>query len=225
MTDQNSQTSSGTENNEETPRKYAGKFDSVEDLEKAYNEVGQTLRENATLKNEISQLRSAPDEYKISDGVVLQAEDLNDIKRIARAANLSQEHFEKIAEQMADRYKRNVESFETRKKEMGEEKLNVLTDFVKKTYPANVQDVILQRCIENENARSELMEQRDKLLNSRAPGINTGNTGGGGNRQDYDGQKEVKELASEFLKSKDPKVRDRLINIAREVGHERFKTG
>ena len=227
MTDQNSQTSNGTENNNNNePRKYAGKFDTIEDLEKAYNEVGAALRENANLKSEIGKLRSVPDEYKIPEGIAMQEDDLNDLKRIAKSSSLSQEHFEKMAQQMSERAKQNLERFENRKKELGEEKLNVLTDFVKKTYPQNVQDAILNRCIENDQARSELMEQRDKMLNSRAPGINTGNTGSGsGSRESYDGQKEVKELASEFLKTNDPKIRERLINVAREVGHERFKTG
>lgn len=225
MSDPNSQNSNGTENKDDgQPKKFAGKFDTVEDLERAYNEVGQTLRENANLKSEITQLRSAPNEYKLPDGVLLQTDDLNDLKQIAKSANLSQEHFEKVASQMSERAKANQERFDNRKKELGEEKLNVLSDFVKKTYPQNVQDAILNKCIEDTDAMSQILNQRDKMLNSKAPGIDSGNTGSG-NKQSYDGQKEVKELASEYLKSNDPKVRERLINMAREVGHERFKTG
>lgn len=226
MSDPNSQTSNGTENNDSgEPKKYAGKFDTVEDLEKAYNEFGHTVRENANLKNEITQLRSAPDEYKVPEGIVIQEDDLADLKRISKASNLSQEHFEKMATQIAERANASREKFEGRKKELGEEKLNVLQDFVKKTYPANVQDAILNKCIEDNDAMSQVMNQRDKLLNSKAPGIDSGNTSSGGNKDAFDGQKEVKELASEYLKTNDPKIRERLINVAREVGHERFKTG
>jgi len=226
MSDQNSQTSNTTENNDGEPKKFAGKFDTVEDLEKAYNEVGQTLRENANLKSEISQLRSAPDEYNLPDNILLQNDDLNDLKKIAKTANLSQEHFEKVAQQMSERAKNSLERYETRKKELGEEKLNVLQDFVKKSYPQNVQDAIINKCIEDNEAMSQIMNQRDKLLNSKAPGIDgAGQGGGGGSRDAYDGQKEVKELAKEYLKSNDPRIRERLINVAREVGHERFKQG
>lgn len=225
MTDQNSQTSNTTESNDSgEPKKYAGKFDTVEDLEKAYNEVGQTLRENATLKNEITQLRSVPDEYSLPDNILLQADDLNDLKKIARNSNLSQEHFQKMAEQMSERAKANQEKFDNRKKEVGEEKLNVLQDFIKKQYPQNVQDAIINKCIEDNEAMSQILNQRDKLLNSKAPGIETGGAGDRG-KQSYDGQKEVKDLAKEFLKTNDPKIRSRLINVAREVGHERFKQG
>lgn len=225
MSDQSSQTSSGTENND-APRKYAGKYETVEDLEKAYTNIRQTHSENENLKSELAKLKSAPDEYKLPEGVLLQADDLIDLKAIARTANLSQDHFEKLAGEMSSRAKSRQEKYESRKKELGEEKLNVLHDFVKKVYPANVQDAIINKCIEDNNAMSDILNQRDKLLNSQAPGMNTGNAGAsGGNRDAYDGQKEVKELAKEFLKTNDPKVRDRLINVAREVGHERFKAG
>jgi hypothetical protein len=231
MQDRNQSTNSNDQNNEgeggkSEPRKYAGKYDTVEDLEKAYTNIRQTHSENEKLKSELDKYRSVPDEYTVPDGIVIQGDDLNAIKTIAKNAALPQEAFEKIATQMSERAKSSIERYESRKKELGEEKVNVLVDFVKKQYPANIQEVILNKCIEDNEAMTQLMQQRDKLLNSKAPGIDSGNTGGGSDKQrGYDGQKEVNDLAKEYLKTNDPRLRDKLINTAREVGHERFKHG
>ena len=66
----------------------------------------------------------------------------------------------------------------------------------------------------------DALKHRDSLLNSKVPGIDQA---GNSAQRTYDGQKEVAKAAEEYRKHPTQANRDRYINIAAEVGNERFK--
>ena len=64
------------------------------------------------------------------------------------------------------------DDIENAKKEVGIDNLNLLQDFLNKTYPDKVADKMLKEAIKDKDLRAQLLDQRTKMLNSSVPGGN-----------------------------------------------------
>jgi len=199
------------------PRSYAGKFGSVEELETAYGHAVNAIRE----ANELKKMMVVPDDYSIPDGVSLRDIEISEMKSMAKNAGLNQAHFEKMTKDMHSRIQSGLSAFEESKKSLGEENLNVITDYVKRVYPESLHDTVLTKLIKDKNAMSDAMRHRNELLNSQAPGMSSGSTSVP--KSSYDGEGELHKVALEYKKNPNENNRNRYINLAREVSEERFK--
>lgn len=200
---------------------WANKFKNPYELEKAYGESVKIYNEYKDLKSKYEDQQKIPDEYKVPEDLALGHEDVVELKRIARESNLTQTHFENVAKKMSDNATKAREAWEKRKADIGEEKINLITDYVKRAnYPEKLHDILVNKIIEDNDAMSEAFKHRDKLLNSQRPGVDGGT---GLPNKPYDGQKELQNLIIENEKRDDPKKREQIIKLAREIGHERFK--
>jgi len=149
---------------------YAGKFKSIEDLEAGYNNAAKVYQDNEDLKKRIEESTRVPDDYQIPSDVALHESDINDLKQAAKESGLTQVQFEKLALKQNQSVKSKVESFESAKKEIGADNLNLLQDFISKSFPDKVADKLLKEAIKDKDLRAQLMEQRTKALNSSVPG-------------------------------------------------------
>ena len=197
------------------PKLYANKFKSVEELESAYGHSVNAMRE----VNELKKQYSVPDDYSLPSDISLRDYEISEMKTMAKNAGLNQEHFEKMARDMHGRIQSNINSFEDAKKSISEENMNVLTDYVKRTYPESLHDTVLTKLIKDKNAMNDAMRHRDTLLNSQVPGMSSGSTSIPA--PSYDGQKELQKAAMDYKKQPNEANRDRYIDLARQVGEAR----
>lgn len=203
-------------------RLYAGKYKSVEELEKAYGHSVNAFVEKSKLEKELSRYQ-VPDDYSVPEGLSFREEDIQEIKSISKNANLSQEQFERTAKEMHDRVASNADRdrkfMEGRRTSIGEEKINVLEDYVEKNYPATVREVVLNKLIRDESAMTDALKDRDQRLNSQVPGMSGAR---GVSQEAYDGQREVIEAARAYhANPRDTRLQQAYIKKAQEVGHER----
>lgn len=202
------------------PKLWAGKYKTVEELEEGYKSSLTVHNENKELKKQLESFTNIPDDYSVPDDLALREIELKDIKALAKNAGLTQEQFLRTAKEMQNRIAAQNSQFENAKKEIGEETLNVLDDYVSKNYPSSLKEHILNKLIRDKKAMTEAMEHRDKTLNSSAPGMDRGSIS---SPEKYDGAHELQKAAAEH--HKDPRNKEkkaRYLNLAKEVGHERF---
>lgn len=203
------------------PKLYAGKYKSVEDLEEAYKASERFVGENNTLKKELEKHTSVPDDYEVTQDIVLRDSEIAELKAIAKSAGLNQEQFLKTALQMQTRISHQLTAFEQAKQELGEANLNLLNDYVTKNYPERLREVVLTKLIKDKDAMTDALKHRDTVLNSQAPGMDKATND---KPQKYDGERDLKEAAQAYHKNpKDHKARQRYIELARATGEERFK--
>lgn len=204
-----------------TPRLWANKFKSVEELEKAYGNAVTAMVDRNELQKKLDTITKVPDDYNIPDDIVLRETEINEIKEIAKNAGLTQEQFERTSKQMQSKIQKQLETFESLKNAIPDEEKNVLSGYVKKYYPEKVQDLILNQLYKDTEARRQAMTHRDQLLNSTVPGLNEGKTS---SAQKYDGEKEMMDLGKYVSANpRDLKARERYINMANEIGEARYK--
>lgn len=201
---------------------FANKFKTVEDLEKAYGNSVTAMVEKAKLEKELEKYK-APDTYEIPSDVSFEGNQFDELKAIAKNADMSQLQFEKTAREMHNRVvsnKKAVEQFyNERKSTIGEEKLNLLSDYVEKYYPPYAREIILDKLIKDDSAMSDALKDRDTRLNTQAPGMGDGR---GSTPERYEGDSELRAAAMAAQKNpRDHKAREKYINLAREVGHAR----
>lgn len=201
---------------------FANKFKTVEDLEKAYGNSVTAMVEKARLEKELEKYRP-PENYELPQNISFDGNQFEELKVIAKNAEMSQLQFEKTAIEMHNRVVSNKQAVEKfyieRKSSIGEEKLNLLTDYVEKYYPPYAREVILDKLIKDDSAMSDALKDRDTRLNTQAPGINQGRSGV---PERYDGENELKAAALAAQKNpRDQKAREKYINLAREVAHAR----
>jgi len=203
---------------EETPKLYAGKYKSVEELEKAYKNSAKVFNDNKVLQERLKNYE-VPESYHLPD-ISLPATMLQEIEGLAKAANLSQEQFNKTLYAMAGQQKQYHTQLENKKKTWGD-KLPLVQDYITKNYPTSLHSTILNTLIGDENAMTEALKHRDQLLNSQVPGLS--NQQAHHQTDPYDGQQEMLKLAKEYEKNPTNKNRKRLINLAQEVAEARIK--
>ncbi len=202
---------------EEQPKLYAGKYKSVEELEKAYKNSAKVFNDNKILQERLKNYE-VPESYHLPD-VSLSETMLHEIEGLAKAANLSQEQFNKTLYAMAEQQKHYQTQLEDKKKTWGD-KLPLVQDYITKNYPVSLHTTVLNTLIGDENAMTEALKHRDQLLNSQVPGLSNQQA----HRTDpYDGQQEMLKMAKEFEKNPTDKNRKRLISLAQEVSEARFK--
>lgn len=155
-----------------TDKLYAGKFKTVEELEAGYNNAAKVYQDNEDLKGKYDSATKVPDDYAIPQGVELHDNDVADIKKAAKESGLTQAQFDKLALAQNQTVKSKFESFENAKKEIGADNLNLLQDFISKTYPEKAGAVLLKEAIKNKELRDTLLDQRTKILDSTIPGSN-----------------------------------------------------
>lgn len=143
---------------EEQPKLYAGKYKSVEELEKAYKNSAKVFNDNKELLERLKNYE-IPESYDLPD-VSLPETMLQEIEGLAKSANLSQEQFNKTLCAMADQQKQYQFQLENKKKTLGD-KLNLVQDYVIKNYPASLQPMVLNTLIGDENAMTDALKHRD----------------------------------------------------------------
>jgi hypothetical protein len=94
-----------------------------------------------------------------------------DIQARAKAAGMTQAQYEKFLRDDKARVDGRTASFENAKKEVGEETLNILKDYVSKHYPKELEDNMLNTFIGNKEARQAALNHRAQLLNNQVPGM------------------------------------------------------
>ncbi|HWI50134.1 MAG TPA: hypothetical protein VNU45_18135 [Rummeliibacillus sp.] len=156
---------------------YAGKFKTVEELEAGYNNAAKVYQENDDLKSKYTQATTVPDDYQVPANVALHDNDVAQLKQAAKESGLTQAQFEKLASKQNDNVRSKFENFENSKKEIGVDNLNLLQDFLNKTYPDKVAEKMLNEAIKNKDIRDQILEQRTKTLNSSVPGVNRVSSG------------------------------------------------
>jgi len=216
MTDAAGTTAAGTT----PPKKWGGKYDTPEQLEEAYNETGKVHRENQELKSKYESMTKVPDQYTAPEHVKLSDHRKALIDRAAKKAGLNQEHYAKFAEEVyADEVAQNNQ-LEDRKKQIGQEKINVVQDYVKKNFPEKLQTTVFNEIIKDDEAMTQAMKDRDARLNSRVPGVDQA---GAGFEPKYDGQAEVLKAREALRKNPSEANKKKYIDISRQVGEVRFK--
>lgn len=202
------------------PKKWAGKFETPEALEEAYNNTAKVHQENVELKGKYEALTKVPEKYTLPEAVKISSKEQAILERAAKKVGLNQEYFSKMAEEFHAEENAQMQAMADRRKAIGEEKVNVLHDYVKKFYPERVQDTLFRELIKDDEAMKQAMIDRDKRLNSRAPGIEGA---GAGFQEKYDGQAELLKAREAYTKNPSQKNKDRYIDMARQIGEVRFK--
>jgi hypothetical protein len=154
------------------PRLYAGKYKTVEDLEEGYKKSYPLYQENETLKKKLEEVTKTPDDYLTPSEAPLSAEELSELKAIAKNSGLTQNHFDKLVFDKHEKNKARVAKLEETKKSLGVEKLNIINDYVTKHYPEEIGTVIVDRILEDKKLMDAALRHRETILNSSVPGTN-----------------------------------------------------
>lgn len=169
--------SDNTTPNTTPPVLYAGKFKTVEELEAGYNNAAKVYQENDDLKKRVEESTKVPDEYQTPADLALHDNDVAQLKAAAKESGLTQAQFERLAKKQTETVQAKLQDFENAKKDMGADNLNLLQDFLNKTYPDKVAEKMLKEAIKDKDLRAQLLDQRTKMLNSSVPGSNKVTTG------------------------------------------------
>ena len=119
---------------------YAGKFKTIEDLEAGYKSSLPVFQENESLKKKVDELTQIPTSYLNPADVEHDAQRIADIQARAKEAGLTQPQYEKFLRNDKARTEKNKANFEASRKEVGDETLNILTDYVTKHYPPELKE-------------------------------------------------------------------------------------
>ena len=185
------------------PKLYAGKFKTVEDLENGYKSSATVFAENETLKAKVTELTTTPPDYINPADVAVEEARVKELKARAQEAGMTQAQYEKFVRSDKVRVDAQREQFENARKEVGEETINILKDYVTKAYPPEMQETMVNTFIGNKDMRAAALKHRDQLLNNQVPGVRT--TSGGGynvSREDIDKAYAAKEKAPHDLRAR-----------------------
>lgn len=167
---------SNEENNEKL---YAGKFKTIEELEKGYSNSAVVFDENEKLKKQVQESTTVPDVYQNPSDVELDQNRVKDLQARAKESGMTQAQYDKFVRSDKARVEANKARFDDARKEVGEETMNLLKDYVSKQYPPELADNMLNTFIGNKEARTAALKHRDQLLNNNIPGLGRVSTGGG----------------------------------------------
>lgn len=202
--------------NTEPPKLYAGKYHSVEELEKAYKNSAKVFNENKALHEKLKHYEP-PESYTMPDLLDLPDSVIQEMQSLAKVAGLNQIQFNQTLHAMQTQQQHYQTQLETRKKNLGD-KLMILEDYVSKTYPTTLHTTILNTLLGDEIAMSDALKHRDQCLNSQVPGLSSQRA----NLSDpHEGQQEMLKMAKEYEKNPTDKNRQRYINLAKEVAEAR----
>jgi multidrug efflux pump subunit AcrA (membrane-fusion protein) len=151
---------------------YAGKFKTVEDLESGYKNAAKVYDDNEALKTQLAKATEVPHDYVNPADVEVDPARVEDIKARAKEAGLNQSQYEKFVRSDKSRLDARNQAYEANKKAVGEETLNILTDYVTRNYPKPIQDAMIKTFVGNKEAREAALGHRSQLLNSQVPGVN-----------------------------------------------------
>ncbi len=158
-------------NSNEAPKLYAGKFKTVEELEAGYKNSLPTFQENEQLKAKLEEVNKIPESYLNPADVQHDAARIADIQARAKAAGMTQAQYEKFLRDDKARYDGHQQKFEEAKKEVNDETMNMLKDYVGKNYPKELQDNMMNTFLGNKDARQAALNHRSQLLNNQVPGM------------------------------------------------------
>lgn len=195
----------------ESPKRYAGKYESIEELEKAYKNSSKVFNENKVLQEKLKSYK-VPENYTLPE-VSLSESVLTELQDLAKSAGLNQEQFNKTVVSMHEQKQQLQNQLEARKKQLGDE-FKVVEDYVTKAYPSTLHTMILNTLLGDEKAMSDAIKHRDQLLNSQVPGLSNQRAN---LSESYDSRTELQNLGKEYQKNPTEKNKNRYINLAREV--------
>lgn len=200
-------------NQENAERKYAGKFDTVEQLEEGYKNSAKIYQENEALKKQLQ----TPEDYLKPEGIALDDKNYEELKQLAKSTGLTQGHFDKLCNEWQAKITKKKEKVEAAFKEVGEENINVLKDYVSKNYPEKIAQTVLKKLVLDKEAREAALKHREALLNTSVPGVNRVNAAG--YNVTYN---DVLKAREQHLKNnKDAKLRDQYVKITAEFAKQK----
>lgn len=199
---------------------YAGKYKTVAELEEGYKKSLPVFQENADLKKKLEDVSKLPDVYMTPADVILHENDVEDVKRLAKSAGLTQSQYEKLARETNAKSIAKNETYESAKRDLGADKLNILQDYIKKKYPeGKIADAALRTIIMDKEAQHAAFADRDNMLRTGVPGANK--IGHGGYRVTHaDALKARNEMNSTRGKAQ-VEARSRYIAIQRELASQK----
>lgn len=204
-------------NNEGGEKLYAGKFKTVEELENGYKNSAAVYEENTTLKKKVDELSTVPDTYLNPADIQLDPNRVPDIQARAKEAGMTQAQYEKFLRNDKARVDARNQAFETAKKDVGEQTMNILNDYVSKHYPKELHDNMMRTFIADKNARQAALNHRDQLLNNKVPGF------GNPNPPAYNvTDEDVRKAYAVKEKTKNPRDINRYLNlVSQQAAQER----
>lgn len=197
---------------------YAGKFKTVEELEAGYNNAAKVYQDNEDLKTKYAESTKIPEDYAIPQGIELHENDVSQLKSTAKESGLTQAQFDKLAAAQNQSVKSKFESFENAKKEIGADNLNLLQDFINKSYPEKASAALLKEAIKNKEVRDAILEQRKQALDSSVPGTNKVSTGS----YNQVTHKDVHEARAEMMKCRGKAriaAQKRYVDLSAKLAH------
>lgn len=153
----------------EEPKLFANKYKTVEDLEEGYKNATREAREKMEIQRKLEEATKVPEDYIIPDEIKLDDSEKADLTIIAKRSGMTQAHFDKYLKQITEKKKSELDAVEKVKAEYGD-KLAQVTDFVQKNYPQALHETIINKAMKDKGALEDIMQERDKRLNSSAPG-------------------------------------------------------
>lgn len=160
---------------EESNKKYAGKYETIEELEKAVKHSAKAYQEKQELEKQLEQYKP-PEQYQEPEDLRLESDQIQQYKDLAKSSNLNQQQFEEMIKRFDQQKRESQQTYQQKKEEMGENQFNALKDFIQEHYPASIQDKMLEEAVMNDQARQDLSQQRSQTLNNSEPGISSINT-------------------------------------------------
>lgn len=153
------------------PRKYAGKYDTVEQLEEGYKNAAKIYQENEELKKKVEESGKVPDSYFVPDDVSLDESAVNELRETAKTAQFSQDAFNRLARVEAHKRQLEAAKFQEARKAMSDEEYTVLDNYVKNHYAPPLVETALKKLIVDKEARKGALQHREQMLNSSVAGV------------------------------------------------------
>ncbi len=199
---------------------YAGKFKTVAELEEGYKNSAKVFQENEDIKKKFEEVTKIPDHYNTPTDIQLHENDVADVQKSAKASGLTQAQYEKLVRETTAKSAAKHEAYESAKRDMGADNLNVLQDFINKTYPEKLRDIMLKQAITNNEVRETILNQRQEALRTGVPGMNRVAAGGNYQVTEKDAMKARDEMNATRGKAR-IKAQERYIALQREIAHQK----
>lgn len=196
----------------DAPKLYANKYKTIEDMEAALKakdsesvKMQQRLKELETK----SQTKVVPEVYDVPDHASSLGDEVERYKAMGQAAKLSQDEFNHIINGALEERKQKDTRLNENKKIIGDKTVSILEEFVNNNtaIPAALKKQALENLLTNENERIAALQEREKKLNSKVPGMDS-SFGGKfeGDNKATDVQKDVLEAGRRWEKRPHDKV-------------------